>query len=250
MKWPDAEDKARIKNQIDDVGDPEQTHGDGGVTGAAEDGVVQKEKENGAAAAERDARVAGTGLHDLRRRAHQVKKIGREDETRNADKQRDGDSECDGLHSSDGRGFRILFTDAARDHGGSGKAEAETYGKDKHEQRFREADGGDGVCAEAAHPENVDDGEERFEHHFQHHRNGEENDGAIEIAGSVVLVRAAEGFGDGLPERRHGCGDRLFRRRHREPHAFCAGAENTNRPARPKNVNQKNTGKGKSPGGD
>ncbi len=35
-----TEDKARIKDEIDDVGDPEQTHGDGGVTSAAEDGVV------------------------------------------------------------------------------------------------------------------------------------------------------------------------------------------------------------------
>src|SRR5256885_15564727 len=133
-----------------------------------------------------------------------MQKIGCEDKTGNADEKRDGDSERNGLHSRDGGGFRIFFTDAARDHGSSGKAEAETDGEDKTEQRLGKADGGDGVGAEAAHPENVDYGEERFEHHFQNHRNGEENDGAIEIAGGVVLMRAAEGFADGLPERRHG----------------------------------------------
>src|SRR5204863_274910 len=41
-EWSPAKDEARVENEIDDVGDPEQTHGDGGVTCAAEDGVVEK----------------------------------------------------------------------------------------------------------------------------------------------------------------------------------------------------------------
>src|SRR6266849_4006962 len=31
---PPAEDEARVEDEVDDVGDPEQTHGDGGVTRA------------------------------------------------------------------------------------------------------------------------------------------------------------------------------------------------------------------------
>src|SRR6266705_4128848 len=40
---PPAEDEARVEHEVDDVGDPQQTHGDGGVTRATEDGVVEKE---------------------------------------------------------------------------------------------------------------------------------------------------------------------------------------------------------------
>ena len=108
-----------------------------------------------------------------------AKKIGCEDKTGNTDEKRDGDSERDGLHSRDGGGLWIFFTDAARDHGRGGKAEAESYCENKHEQRFREADGGDGIGAETANPEDIDNGEERLEHHLEDHRNGEENDGAI-----------------------------------------------------------------------
>ena len=51
-KRAEAENEARIENEIDDVRDPEQTHGDGGVAGPAEDGVVEKQQQHGEAAAE------------------------------------------------------------------------------------------------------------------------------------------------------------------------------------------------------
>src|SRR5438477_2243051 len=40
--WSAAKDEARDEHEIDDVGDPEQTHGDGGITCAAADGVVEE----------------------------------------------------------------------------------------------------------------------------------------------------------------------------------------------------------------
>src|SRR5260370_33846436 len=63
-EWAQTEDEARIKNEIDDVGDPEQTNGDGGVTGAEEDSVVMKEMPDGAAAADGYAGDAGIGSQD------------------------------------------------------------------------------------------------------------------------------------------------------------------------------------------
>src|SRR6266851_34238 len=60
-EWSPAEDEARIEDEIDDVGDPEQAHSDGGVTGAAEDGVVEKEHHDRSAAAEGDACITGAG---------------------------------------------------------------------------------------------------------------------------------------------------------------------------------------------
>src|SRR5204863_2422613 len=89
--------------------------------------------------------------------------------------------------------------------------------------RFGEADGGNGVCAQAAYPENVDDGEEGFQHHFENHGNGQQENGAIEIASGEVLVRATKGFADGTPERGWWSGDSGLFQRHRNL-TFCVGA--------------------------
>src|SRR6267378_6397248 len=120
-----AENEAGVEDEIDDVGDPEQAHGDGGVAGSAEDGVVQKEQEYRAAAAESDARVAGADLDDLRRCSHQAEQFRRENEAGNADESGDGEAKCDGLHAGDSGGFGIFFANAARNHGGRREAQAE-----------------------------------------------------------------------------------------------------------------------------
>jgi len=104
------------------------------------------------------------------------------------------------LNACDGSACGIFFADSASDNGGGGETEAEADGHDEAEQRFGEADGGDGVRAEAADPENIDDGEERFQHHLQDHGNGEEENRAIEIAGGEVLMRPTDGFADGAPQ--------------------------------------------------
>src|SRR5438876_3755793 len=117
-----AEDEARVENEIDDVGDPEQTHGDGGVTRAAEDGVVEKEEHDGGATAEGDAGVAGADGNDLPGSTHQAKQVRGVEQTRNADKSGNRDSYNDGLDRGNGCAGGILFTDAASDHGRGGKA--------------------------------------------------------------------------------------------------------------------------------
>jgi len=126
-----AEDEAGVENEIDDVGNPEQAHGDGGVAGTAEDGVVEKEHENGATATERDARVAGTGGHDLRRSAHDPQEVWGVEAAGHADEERGGEAENDGLHTGDGGVPGIFFADATGDHGGGGHTEAEADGDDQ-----------------------------------------------------------------------------------------------------------------------
>ncbi len=195
-----AENEAGVEDEIDDVGDPEQTHGDCGVASAAEDGVVEKKHQDGAAAAQGDTRVAGTDSDDLRRRAHEAKQIRRVEGAWDADERGDCEANSDGLDSCNGSTGRIFFADAASDHGGGGKAEAKADGHDEAEERFGKADGGDGVRAETANPENVNDCEERLQHHFQNHGNGEEKNRAIEIAGREVLMRATQGFAYAAPE--------------------------------------------------
>src|SRR5438132_2793816 len=121
-EWSAAEDEAGIENEIDDVGNPEQTHGDGGVTCTADDGVAQKEEHDGGAPAEGDAGVAGADGNNLRRRTHQPKQVRGVEETRNADKSGNRNSHDDGLDSGNRCTGGVLFTDAGRDHGGAGKA--------------------------------------------------------------------------------------------------------------------------------
>src|SRR6266446_246998 len=208
-----AEDEARVQYEIDDVGDPEQAHGDSGVTRAAEDGIVEEEQHDRSAAAEGDACVAGADRNDLRGSAHQAKQIRPVKQTRKADDSGDRESNGDGLNAGNGCAYGIFFADAASDHGGGGKAEAKADGHDEAEERFGKADGGDGVRAQTADPENVNDGEEGLEHHLENHGNGEEENRAIEIAGREVLMRATQGFAYGAPElgrrRSHYC---LFER--------------------------------------
>src|SRR4029077_971590 len=105
-------------------------HGDGGVAGSAEDGVVEEEQHDGAAAAQRDAGVAAADVHDLLRCAHQVQQFGGIDQARHADEDGDGQADGDGLDSGDGGAFGIFFADAAGDHGGGGEAEAQADGED------------------------------------------------------------------------------------------------------------------------
>ena len=127
---------------------------------------------------------------------------------------RNRQADGDGLHTGDGCAVGIFFADAARDHGGGGEAEAKADGEDQAQQRFGEADGGDGVGAETADPEDVDDGEQRFQHHFEDHRNGQQQDGAVEAARGEVLVRAAERFADGTPKAGWSDRDHDWFRRH------------------------------------
>src|SRR5260370_21850717 len=120
-KRPPAEDETRVEYEIDDVGDPEQTHGDGGVTRAAEDGVVQEEKHDRSAAAERDAGVAGADRNDLRGSAHRAKQMGPVKETRNADNGRDRESNGDGLNAGNGCAGGGLLPDCTTGHAGGCK---------------------------------------------------------------------------------------------------------------------------------
>src|SRR6184192_1905354 len=169
--------------------------------------LVEKQQHDRSAAAERDAGVAGAHGNNLRGSAHQAEQARSVVETRNANKGSDGEPNDDGLNAGNGRAGGIFFADAASDHSGGGKAEAEADGHDEAKERFGEADGGDGVRAETADPKNVDDCEKRFQHHFQNHGNGEQENGAMEIAGGEVLMRATNSFANGTPERGWRSGD-------------------------------------------
>ena len=78
------------------------------------------------------------------------------------------------MNAGDRRTRRIFFADAARDHGGGGKTQAEPYGHHQTEHRLRKTYSGNSVRAEAADPENINDGEQGLEHHLKNHRDGKQ----------------------------------------------------------------------------
>ena len=209
-----SENEDRIEDQIDDVRDPEQAHGDGRIACSAEDRVVEEEHDDRAATAERDARVAGASGDDGGRSSHQAEEVRGFDAGRNSERRGNEEPEHDGLNGGDGGVFRIFLADAARHHRGGGQGNAEADGEDQSENRLGQSDGGDGIGAEPPDPEGIDHGKERFEHHLQHHGDGEQQDRAIQAAGGEVLMRTAQGFADRRPETTLGL--RLDGETHRE----------------------------------
>ncbi len=70
-KWSETEDQTGVENDVADVGDPQHPHGDGGVSGAAEDRVEQEDQHDGRRSAEEDLCVAVTRSDQFRAAAHQ-----------------------------------------------------------------------------------------------------------------------------------------------------------------------------------
>src|SRR5438876_139462 len=61
-----AENETRVEEQIDDVRDPKQAHGNGSVAGATKNRVVKKQHQHHAAAAQTNAGVTAADGYDLR----------------------------------------------------------------------------------------------------------------------------------------------------------------------------------------
>ena len=105
-----------------------------------------------------------------------------------AERDRDEQAERDRLHRRARRAVGILLADAPRDRRRRAHAEAHGDRVDDGQHRLGQADGGDGVGAEARDPEDVDDGEDRLQHHLEHHRDGEQQDRAADRALGVLAV--------------------------------------------------------------
>ena len=175
-KWAEAEDQTGIEDQVKDIRHPEQAHGDGSIAGAAEDGVVQKKQHNHTRAAKSDAGVIHAGGNDRWGSAHQSQQTRGQQEKRKTKHQRGDEPEEHRLDRGNGCAVRIPFSNSSRDHRGGRHGKPHGDGKDQGQNRLGEADGGNRVRTKAADPEDVNDSEERFEHHLQHHGDGEQQD--------------------------------------------------------------------------
>jgi hypothetical protein len=142
-----------------------------------------------------------TGKDQNSGRTHGREELMRGHRSRNAYGERDRDSQKNRLRGGDGSASGVLFADAAGNHGGGGQADAERDGKYQHQHGFGEADRGDGVCAQASHPEHVDQGKQRLHQHLEHHGDGEQDDRAADRKLGKVLMAAFDRLGNGAPER-------------------------------------------------
>ena len=124
-----AKDQARIEHQVDDVRHPEQAHGDGRVSSAAKDCVVEKEQQHGETSADANSGVTAADGDDLGRCAHQSQQIRRKQSARKADCQGNHQAESDRLYTRDRCAFGIFLSDAARYHGGRRQAQAHGHGE-------------------------------------------------------------------------------------------------------------------------
>jgi hypothetical protein len=101
---------------------------------AAQDSIVEKQHDDGAAPAKRDAGITGAGGNDFWRRPHEAQKLGRVEEGWNSNGQGDEQSEKDGLRAGDRGVFRVFFPDAAGNHGGGGHGKANTDREDQGQE--------------------------------------------------------------------------------------------------------------------
>ena len=86
-----------------------------------------------------------------------------------------------------GSAAHIVFADAARNHGGQAHAQADRQAVKYRDQCFGDADSSDRVGAKTGDESDVNDGENRFHRHFQHHWNCEQAQCASCRAGREVF---------------------------------------------------------------
>ena len=200
-EWPGPEDEQRPEHDVDDVRQPEHPHGDGGVSRAAEDRVGDEEDDDRRLAAEHDDGVGASGRDHGGRGAHEGEKPGREQRARCPQHDRHDQGERQGLDGGARGSLGILLPDPPRDHRRGADAESHGERVDDGEQRLGEPHGGDGIGPETADPEDVRHREDAFQHHLEHHRNGEQQHRPADRShGEVVMHFAADRFADDGPE--------------------------------------------------
>ena len=94
----------------------------------------------------------------------------------------------------------ILGADPARHHGAHAHRHPHADRVDDRQQALGQPDGGDRVGPQLGDPEDVGDGEDRLHHHLEHHRDGQEDDGARQRHGGQIAARPAERLAHERPE--------------------------------------------------
>ncbi len=150
---------------------------------AAEGGVDQEQQQDADVAGQHEAGVARADRHHGRRGAHRPEERRRQQTAADADHRRQPEADEDRLRGGARGAFTVLGAGSARHHRAHAHRHPHADGVDDGEQALRQPDGGDRVGPQLRDPEVVGDGEDRLHHHLEHHRDGQEGDGAPEWHG-------------------------------------------------------------------
>ena len=164
--------------------------------------------------ADHHTREIGARAHDLGTRAHRPQQRG---SRRNRHRARDDagqHADQDRLDGGARRRVGVLLADAPRHRRRRANRQPHRDRVNDGHQRLGDADGGDRVRAEPADEEDVRHREHRLHQHLEHHRHGQQDDGAADRRLRVVLVGAFDRLAQRRPEsgrRLHGHGRRGLR---------------------------------------
>src|SRR5207302_2688647 len=92
-KWSKPANKAGIKEKINEVRQPENTHGDGCVSCAAKDRINEKKQEDDAGAAQHDSCVKRADAQNARPGSHPAEQPGREWKRNGKDQDREPETD-------------------------------------------------------------------------------------------------------------------------------------------------------------
>ena len=140
-KRPKAPDQAGIEEQIDAVRQPENTHGNGCISGAAKDRIDEKKQQDDAGTAQHDSRVKRADAQNPRTGSHPAKQFRRKWKRNGKNQNREPETDQDRLDSGFGSAILVMFAHAPRHHGGGPHAEPESHRHDEHQHAFGDANG-------------------------------------------------------------------------------------------------------------
>src|SRR5262249_51785797 len=126
-KWPKAPDEAGIEAQVDEVGQPENSHGNGCISGAAKDCIDEKKQKDDAGTAQHDSRVKRANAQNSRTGPHPVEQSGREWKRNGKDQYREPETDQDGLDCGFSGAILVTLAHTPRYHSGGSHAEPESH---------------------------------------------------------------------------------------------------------------------------
>ena len=176
---PEAEDEARVEDEVDDVREPQDAHRDRRVAGAAEDRVDEEEQDDDDVAAEHHPRERRAGRDDVGRPPPSARgAAARGARPRSPSGTATRTPSAIACTAVARRALGVLLADPPRDHRRRRHREPDRERVEEREHRLRQPDGRDRAAPELRHPEDVHDGEDRLERHLEHHRHREQDDRA------------------------------------------------------------------------
>ena len=187
-KRPNPENKHRDQQDIDPVGDPQRPHGGGSIAGAAKYAVEHPQQQNRKVGREHPAGKGSALLRYLGVIGHQQENILRENIARHGNQNRQDQGDYDRLCPRPGRSILATFADAPGHHGRSRRAQADRQGIHQGQHRFGQAYRGHRFHTDLRHEKSIDHGKQRFHGHLENHRDGQQYNGAVDVACRKILL--------------------------------------------------------------